>query len=123
MVGLITFAIIAFLNAVTVEFNIGKFGARLFAAIAFGILAAYSAREADKNGGLESKNRQIELELASIDMYLSKLPEENQIEIKIDLARKWFGNISAMEKDKKDNLNAISTDLLKMVLDNLTKLK
>ncbi len=123
LTGLIAFAIIAFISAVSGEFNLGKFGARIFAAISFGIFAAYSAREAEKSSNREVKNRQLELELASIDLYLAKLPEDKQISIKTDLASKWFGNLQNIEKENKDNFNGNSYELLKMVLNNLTKLK
>lgn len=123
LTGLIAFAIIAFISAVSGEFNLGKFGARIFAAISFGIFAAYSAREAEKSGNREVKNRQLELELASIDLYLAKLPEDKQISIKTELASKWFGNLQNIEKENKDNFNGNSYELLKMVLNNLTKPK
>lgn len=123
LTGLIAFAIIAFISAVSGEFNIGKFGARIFAAISFGIFAAYSAREAERSSNREVKNRQLELELASIDLYLAKLPEDKQISIKTELASKWFGNLQNTEKETKDNFNGNSYELLKMVLNNLTKLK
>jgi hypothetical protein len=123
LTGLIAFAIIAFISAVSGEFNLGKFGARIFAAISFGIFAAYSAREAEKSSNREALNRQLELELASIDLYLAKLPEDKQISIKTELASKWFGNLHKTEKEAKDNFNGNSYELLKMIINNLSKLK
>src|SRR5699024_2844588 len=78
ILGLIGFAIFAFYETMTGQFDMGKFGAKTFVSISFGVLAAYSARQADKNADFERRNRQLELELASIDMYLAKLPEEDQ---------------------------------------------
>jgi len=124
LIGLITFAIIAFMTTVQTEFNFGKFGARTFVAFAFGILAAYSARQAEKNSEVERVNRQLELELASIDPYLSKLPEEKQIEVKRVLAEKWFGNMKTYDKVENkltEKYSGNMLNLLKLVLDNITK--
>ncbi len=122
IIGLIVFAIIAFNSTINETFNIGKFGARTFVAFSFALLAAYAARQAEKNSSIERKNRQLELELASINPYLSKLPEEKQIEIKRLLAEKWFGN-DIIEKEIKavDKYSGNVFDLLKIVIENLTK--
>ena len=112
------------MTTVQTEFNFGKFGARTFVAFAFGILAAYSARQAEKNSEVERVNRQLELELASIDPYLSKLPEEKQIEVKRVLAEKWFGNMKTYDKVENkltEKYSGNMLNLLKLVLDNITK--
>jgi len=122
--GLISFAIIAFFSTIQTDFNLGKFGARTFVAFSFGILAAYAARQAEKNSEFERTNRQLELELASIDPYLSKLPEDKQFEIKRVLAEKWFGNKQIHDKQENKMIKKYSGnlfDLLKLVLDNITK--
>src|SRR5699024_4686901 len=62
ILGLIGFAIFAFYETMTGQFDMGKFGAKTFVSISFGVLAAYSARQADKNADFERRNRQLELE-------------------------------------------------------------
>lgn len=121
ILGLIGFAIFAFYETVGADFDLGKFGARSFVAVSFGVLAAYSARQADKNAEFERRNRQLELELASIDMYLAKLTEEDQREVKKKLSEKWFGNLPMKDSSKKNLKEGTSYDLLKMVLENLSK--
>lgn len=121
ILGLIGFAIFAFYETVGADFDLGKFGARSFVAVSFGVLAAYSARQADKNAAFERRNRQLELELASIDMYLAKLTEEDQREVKKKLSEKWFGNLPVKDSSKNNSREGTSYDLLKMVLENLSK--
>jgi len=127
IIGLIIFAIIAFIATSKTDFSLGKFGARSFVAFSFGILAAYSAKQADKNSQVEKRNRQLELELASIEPYLSKLPEEMKHELKRLLAEKWFGNSDPLIQSTKgkdqitiEKFTGSIVDLLKMVLENLS---
>ncbi len=64
--------------------------------------ALYCARESNKHREEEHHNRRIELELASIEPYLDKLPEEKAQQIIEQLASQYFGNHSNIEIDSDD---------------------
>ncbi|TYB30731.1 MAG: hypothetical protein FXF47_07730 [Candidatus Mcinerneyibacterium aminivorans] len=108
--GLIYFGI-RFINSftpmieTTASTNWPAFFARLIVVSAFGSLSAYSAKQASKSLESERYNRKMELELASIDPYLSILPEEKQHEIKEDLVHNLFGkqDISYLKLNKEDD--------------------
>jgi len=124
LAGLISFAIIAFFGTIEPTFQLGKFGARAFVALSFAILAAYAAKQADKNSEIEKKNRKLELEFASIEPYLSKLPIDKQNLLKEKLAEKWFAQNDeqiAFKELEKTHGNMI--DVFKMFLEYLPKLK
>lgn len=85
------------------ELTLGSASIRIFVTVAIALFAGYSAKQADTNSKIERVNRQMELELSSIDMYLAKFDDEKQLQIKEDLADKWFGNIQSgkLTKDSK----------------------
>lgn len=89
---------------------------KIFVTIAFGILAAFSVRQADKYSAIEMINRRYQLELSSIDPYLVNLPEEIQEKVKVELSKKLFGNtdikLPLQEKETTGNM----IDLLQMLL-------
>ena len=64
---------------------------RLMATMVLAIPAAYAAKESSKHRALENFNRKAELELASLDPFLEKLPEEKRHQIKESLTDKFFG--------------------------------
>jgi len=64
--------------------------------------ALYCARESGKHREEEHRNRRIELELASIEPYLDKLPEEKAQQIIEQLASQYFGNHSNTGIDSDD---------------------
>lgn len=122
LVGLIVFAIIAFHSTIQGDFRFGVFGARAFVAIAFGIGAAWAAREAEKHQNVERSSRKMELELASISPYLALLPEPTQFEVKKELAQRFFGQIEPVVEGKTDKQTTGSAlDLLRMALEILAK--
>ncbi|HEV7743790.1 MAG TPA: hypothetical protein VGO56_02235 [Pyrinomonadaceae bacterium] len=122
MGGLITFAIIAFHSTIQGDFRIGVFGARAFVAIAFGIGAAWAAREAEKHQDVERRNRKVELELASISPYLALLPEQTQFDVKKELAQRFFGQLEPVADSKSDvKTTGSALDLLRMALEILAK--
>lgn len=121
MLGLIGFAVFAFLLTMeTGEFDFGRFGARVFVAATFGIVAAYCARQADRLDERERKSRKMELELASIDPYLANLPEEIQRKVKETLAARFFGREEEPKPTKGKTTTGTAkdaTDLIKAVGD------
>jgi myosin heavy subunit len=64
---------------------------RVGAAFVLAIPAAYAAKESAKHRALENHNRRAELELASLDPYLEKLPKETRDKVKEELTKKFFG--------------------------------
>ena len=98
------------------------FGARAFVAIAFGIGAAWAAREAEKHQQAERHNRKMELELASISPYLALLPDDTQFAVKTDLAKRLFGQMGPNSESKNDpQVTGSALDLVRMALEMLAK--
>jgi predicted nucleic acid-binding Zn-ribbon protein len=120
--GLIVFAVWAFLNVVSGGFLIGLFVAKSFAAISFGVLAGYSARQADRHQSNERYHRRMELELSAIGPYLAALPEETQIEIRRELAQKMFGGDATAEIGNLKDQAGTTVDLLRLALESLNHL-
>ena len=118
LLGLIVFAIKA-MN-VTVDsgsFSWGVFSARVFVATAFGVLAAYASRQSDRNEKLEARYRKIELEMASINPYISELPSESQEKLREEFATKIFGSSESEPLlESEDKWNGSVVDLLKMAI-------
>ena len=121
MAGLVVFAIWAFTGAVAEGFDLGRFGAKVFAAVSFGVLAAYAARQADIHQTSERHNRKMELELASVGPFLAQLPDETQYEVKKALAERMFGN-SVPVKSNGPKTSGTSADLLKLALETVSEL-
>jgi hypothetical protein len=119
--GLIGFAIIAFTTSLGGDVSWQAFGTRLFVVAAFGILAAYAARQADRHAAAERSNRRLELALASVDPYLVSLPEETQHHVKQELAMKFFGEASGTDQ-KVEEVTGTSADLLRMALETISDL-
>lgn len=77
---------------------------RLIAAAALSYPATYAARESNKHRKLETLNRNLELELASLTPFIELLPEDKKQEIKVKLVEKYFGkDKSEMESSDKDS--------------------
>lgn len=117
LVGLIAFAVWAFWATTHTQFNWGIFSSRIFAAVTFGILAAYSAKQADKHHDIERRNRRVELELASIDPYILPLPEELQHEVKRQLAERLFGQNEPIQSGKASDTSGTATDVGKVIIE------
>lgn len=95
---------------------------RLGAALVLAIPATYAASESSKHRNAEYRNRQAELELASIDPFLEKMPDETKNELKAKLTEKFFGSRHAEEMASKENVTSSSLfDLIKLTIENLTK--
>jgi hypothetical protein len=79
--------------------------------------AIYASRESNKHRILETQNRNLELELASIGPFIELLPEDKKQAIKEDLVKKYFGNqISTTDpKDEDISINGLEK-ILKTIL-------
>ena len=118
---LIGFAIFAFFATSGGDVSWQTFGARLFVAATFGILAAYAARQAIGHEAVERASRRLELSLASIDPYLVGLPEETQHQVKKELAMRFFGEMPATD-NKGEEVSGTSADLLRMAIETINDL-
>lgn len=117
MSGLIWFAIAAYQAAGDSDQGLAMIGSRIFVAVAFGILAVFSVRQADRYHEAETRNRRYQLELSSLEPYLAGLPEDVRNEVKVKLAEKFFGNPEqpALQGAAKASGNAL--DLVRMALE------
>jgi len=90
---------------------------RIGAALALALPAVYAAKESAKHRLLENHNRRSELEFASLDPYLEKLPEETRNKVKEELTKKFFGLNSQEQKIEEPVSSVAILDLLKTALD------
>jgi hypothetical protein len=75
---------------------------RLGITLALAIPATYAARESSGHRKVERATRRLELELASLDPYLEKLPEEMRHEVKKGLSERFFGSQKASPHDDEE---------------------
>lgn len=90
------------------EFNLYKSLVRISMAAVLTYPAVYASRESTKHRKLETQNRSLELELASIGPFIELLPEDKKQKIKEDLASKYFGNHSGLTETKDDEDVSVS---------------
>ncbi len=95
MGGLIAVAYRAFLPVVQGSFTWEGFAGRVFLSLTVGVLAAYSAAQADKYVEIERRNRKLALELEAIGPYLAPLPTDQQQTLRVQLAERTFGRDEA----------------------------
>ncbi len=98
------------------------FGFRLATTIIVAIPAVYAAQESSKHRERERRNRTLQLELASIDAYLSLLPITKQHELKEKLTEHFFGRTDIPEKSDDVTKHALF-EIIKTTVSNLTKNK
>ncbi|HLO58626.1 MAG TPA: hypothetical protein VK179_07780 [Bacteroidales bacterium] len=93
---------------------------RIIAAAALSYPATYAARESSKHRKLETINRKLELELASLTPFIEMHTDDQKREIKSKLVEKYFGNHYDIYEDKNDNQEELSLNgfekLLKSIL-------
>ncbi|MDC1285303.1 hypothetical protein N8Z33_01300 [Flavobacteriaceae bacterium] len=98
---------------------------RVIAAAALSYPATYAARESSKHRKLETINRKLELELASLTPFIEMLPEDKKREIKSKLVDKYFGNHFDLAEEKDDKNEELSLGgfekILKAVIPFLKK--
>ena len=102
----------------TSEFDLYKSLVRILAASVLTYPAIYASRESTKHRNLETQNRNLELELASIGPFIELLPKEKQETIKEELVKKYFGQHTNTQLDDKDedvSINALEK-IVKMIL-------
>lgn len=94
---------------------------RIGAALILAIPATYAASESSKHRIAEYRNRQAELELASIDPFLEKMPDDTKHELKAKLTDRFFGCVNIEEAQSEKVTSSSMFDLIKTVVVNLTK--
>jgi hypothetical protein len=96
IIGLALTAFVAFLALVTSHSNgqldYKSFSAKLIVSATIGSIAAYAIVQSAHHRERERQDRQLQIELASIDAYLALMSNEQRNEIKAKLAEAWFGN-------------------------------
>lgn len=120
MSGLLIWSIIELSHG---EFNLYKSLVRILAAAVLTYPAIYASRESSKHRKLETQNRKLELELASIGPFIELLSEDKKHLIKEELVKKYFGNhnLSDESKDEEDiSINGLEK-ILKVILPHIKK--
>ena len=121
MSGLVIWSIIELSIA---QYDVYKSLVRILGAAVLTYPAIYASRESTKHRFLETKNRTLELELASIGPFIEILPEENKQKIKEELVNKFFGNKNDLiiEKEGGEEISIGLLDkLLKTILPFIKK--
>lgn len=89
------------------------FAARVFLALALGLLAAYASRQGDKFMELERKNRKIALEMEAVGPFIAPLPKDLQDKFRMELGSRSFG-VPENENSRKDDPSPVNLfDVLK----------
>lgn len=95
---------------------------RILISLAFGALAAYGAREAGRQAEQERRNRQLELEIASIGPFMAALDKEKQDLIRERMTDRMFGHDGSAITLEGGPVTANGlVDLLRLVLTELLK--
>lgn len=89
---------------------------RIGAALVLAVPATYAARESAKHRALEIHNRRAELELASLDPFLEKMPEDVRTKVKEGLTEKFFGLNTIEAKHEEPVSYSALYDLLKTAI-------
>ena len=89
---------------------------RVLASLVLSIPATYAAKESSKHRKIENYNRKTELELASLEPFMEKLPEEAKITIREKLTEKYFGQETKEEKHEEPITTNSLIELIKIAL-------
>lgn len=121
MSGLLIWSIIELSRG---QFDLYKSLVRILAAAVLTYPAVYASRESNKHRKLETQNRNLELELASIGPFIELLPEDKKQKIKEELVNKYFGNTNVISETKAEDedisINGLEK-LLKAILPFIKK--
>lgn len=88
---------------------------------AIGVFATYSGRQGRKHRQRAKINRQLQLELTSINPYLAGFPEEKQQEIKERMVDRWFGNLPSFSDADDKNQSLVSMQEIKRLIMDAVK--
>jgi hypothetical protein len=93
LLGAIAASVFAVAHGIVHGFKVDTFFAKWAIVVPFAALAGYAARESSRHRDQTRINRQIELQLASLDSYLVTLPEDEQHRVRVKLADRFFGEL------------------------------
>ncbi len=86
-----------------------------------GVLAAYAVRQGREHLRRERINRQLQLELTSIDPYLAELPSETRHEIMERMVDRWYGNLpvdgALADEADSESRESLADDLRQLLED------
>lgn len=102
-------------------FDLYKSIVRIVAATILTYPAIYASKESSKHRILETKNRNLELELASLGPFIELLSEDKKEKIKEELVYRYFGN-SLLEENEKESDEDVSINGLEKILKALLPL-
>lgn len=90
--GLVIFSVWAFVHATGASTGATwlSVSGRFFAALTFGLLGAFAAREASRFSQLEDRNRRTELALAALGPFLQDVPDNLKHSLREEVARGIF---------------------------------
>jgi hypothetical protein len=91
LIALILFGYYVLLPTINGSVTWESLASRVLLTLTFGVLAAYSARQADKYLDIERRNRKLALELEALGPYLAPLPREKQDEFRLKVGELSFG--------------------------------
>ncbi len=107
------------------DFNLYKSLMRILAAAVLTYPAVYASRESSKHRNLETQNRNLELELASIGPFIELLSDDKKQSIKEELVKKYFGRNNSFAGEsghEKDDVSVNALEkLLKVILPHIKK--
>lgn len=89
------------------------FAARVFLALALGVLAAYASRQGDKFMEIERKNRKVALEMEAVGPFIAPLPKPMQDQFRMELGSRSFGVTEGEGTRKEDPSPVNLVDILK----------
>jgi hypothetical protein len=92
LLGLVGVAFYAILVVPQGTFTWSTFAGRLYISITFGLLAAYSASQADRYQKLERTNRRLALELQAMGPFMAPMTVDKQQEFRLKIGERSFGH-------------------------------
>lgn len=98
----------------TTEFNIQLTITRIIIASLLTYPAIYASRESSKHRTLETKNRSLELELASLSPFIELMNEEDKLAIKKELIPKYFTGIAQENINKEKDMETMVDQIQKL---------
>lgn len=96
-------------------FDLYKSIVRIVAATILTYPAIYASKESSRHRVLETKNRNLELELASLGPFIELLSEDKKEKIKEDLVYRYFGN-GLSEENVKESEEDVSINGLEKII-------
>jgi len=125
MIALSYFLYILIQLTFAVEFSLFRFASRVFVASSIGVVAAYAAKQADRHQENERFNRQQELELASLSLYLAGMPEVEQHKARLQLIERLFGQAQPVSpiKEAIEASGGSVFELAKLLVETVGKMR